>query len=471
MGNLCVGRPKLNSRTEIILNPKISKFTKRIISYYIFHKRIEEVFNFIKNQMDEYDNYINHDEFKNIKLYILDDDWIQYWKACAEYNSIKEELDKLHNPNNPKNIKNLERSCQNFINIHSIVEYNSQFNNNENEFNKFISNNNLSLENFDDLIDEKTYDLFNKSFKNPSNNDKKIKGIITRKIIILFISQFQLIKFILNSNDELIQLTAHCLELDDKTHEFDLEKSKIKYEAFKNYILNQNNEIVNILQGYNFDLNQEIFITLDEFIIKIKNETFCNKNQNIPSLLTNKINFQNINQMRLVGLDNVGATCYMNATLQCFLNLNSLTVYLLNEQIFNKINEDISLYALSASYCNLLVKVWLDSKVTSHYAPYDFKRVISAKNPLFEGINANDSKDLINFLLEEMNFELSRLNVLYQNQINYQKDLQNLDQEKMEMVLENFRKEFSRKNNSIIAQNFFFILQTNTLSDGCRIVK
>ena len=119
--------------------------------------------------------------------------------------------------------------------------------------------------------------------------------------------------------------------------------------------------------------------------------------------------------MRLVGLDNVGATCYMNATLQCFLNLNSLTVYLLNEQIFNKINEDISLYALSASYCNLLVKVWLDSKVTSHYAPYDFKRVISAKNPLFEGINANDSKDLINFLLEEMNFELSRLNVLYQN--------------------------------------------------------
>ena len=36
----------------------------------------------------------------------------------------------------------------------------------------------------------------------------------------------------------------------------------------------------------------------------------------------------------------------------------------------------------------------------------NLKKLLVEKNPLFQGVQANDSKDLINFLLEEMNNEL-----------------------------------------------------------------
>jgi hypothetical protein len=57
----------------------------------------------------------------------------------------------------------------------------------------------------------------------------------------------------------------------------------------------------------------------------------------------------------------------------------------------------------------LLYHVCCDPNVVKYYEPNDFKNTISWKNPLFKGINANDSKDLINFMLEEMNQELCHL--------------------------------------------------------------
>ena len=41
----------------------------------------------------------------------------------------------------------------------------------------------------------------------------------------------------------------------------------------------------------------------------------------------------------------------------------------------------------------------------------NLKKLISRKNPLFKGVRANDSKDLISFLLEEMNEELKNLEI------------------------------------------------------------
>jgi ubiquitin C-terminal hydrolase len=46
----------------------------------------------------------------------------------------------------------------------------------------------------------------------------------------------------------------------------------------------------------------------------------------------------------------------------------------------------------------------------TYYEPNDFKDLISLKNPLFKGIQANDSKDLIIFLLESMDNELTQRN-------------------------------------------------------------
>jgi ubiquitin C-terminal hydrolase len=100
----------------------------------------------------------------------------------------------------------------------------------------------------------------------------------------------------------------------------------------------------------------------------------------------------------------------MNATLQCLINIDPLTRYLLNFNNFNYIVDNISECKLLSCYCSLLEKVICDEKIENSYSPKDFKEIISLKNPLFQGVQANDSKDLIYFLIEQMCFELNIIN-------------------------------------------------------------
>ena len=102
----------------------------------------------------------------------------------------------------------------------------------------------------------------------------------------------------------------------------------------------------------------------------------------------------------LIGLQNIGATCYMNATLQCFSNVARFREGIL------KLKNNYSNKNLSYSLKNVLTNLWKNNKI-KYYAPYDFKNLISEMNPLFKGIAANDSKDLILFILEKIHKELN----------------------------------------------------------------
>ena len=106
----------------------------------------------------------------------------------------------------------------------------------------------------------------------------------------------------------------------------------------------------------------------------------------------------------------------------------------------------------------------------NYYEPQNFKDVISWKNPLFRGINANDSKDLINFMLEEMNQELIKLNPKNNNNNNLNNTMQ-INQSNKYSVLQAFKFGFAKNNDSIIAKNFFFITETKTVCNSCSIVK
>ena len=66
------------------------------------------------------------------------------------------------------------------------------------------------------------------------------------------------------------------------------------------------------------------------------------------------------------GLTNVGATCYMNATLQCLAHVQPLTNYLLN---FNEISpSNQSKYKLTKAYIEVLRNLW-ENKHIKEYAP------------------------------------------------------------------------------------------------------
>ena len=143
--------------------------------------------------------------------------------------------------------------------------------------------------------------------------------------------------------------------------------------------------------------NEEKFIKYDD-LLEIKD------NQTNNSDLIAETNFNNDKDAIKIGLENIGATCYMNATLQCLSNTKDLNNYFLKKYKYNKNAEN---KRLSNEFYNVMKNLWNKKRKGTAYAPKEFKETISQMNSLFEGVQANDSKDLINFLLEQMHEELN----------------------------------------------------------------
>jgi len=145
----------------------------------------------------------------------------------------------------------------------------------------------------------------------------------------------------------------------------------------------------------------------------------------------------------LVGLQNVGATCHMNSTLQCLSNIEKLRIYFLDNKskIKNKVNK------LSSSLLTVFENLWEKSSAT-YYTPQEFKDVISEMNPLFKGIQANDTKDLILFILETIHNELNEVN----NNISGNNIYNAFD---YNAAFANFSMYFRKNYNSIISNLFY----------------
>ena len=128
-------------------------------------------------------------------------------------------------------------------------------------------------------------------------------------------------------------------------------------------------------------------------------------------------------QIPSLGLQNVGATCYMNSTLQCLIHIKELSEILLSAFFlksdiapFND-KDFIERHILTLEYVNILKQVFFPRFYGSDmkcFAPYKFKEIVGNLNPLFSGICANDAKDLLQFILERMHSELKMATCYFQ---------------------------------------------------------
>ena len=169
------------------------------------------------------------------------------------------------------------------------------------------------------------------------------------------------------------------------------------------------------------------------------------------------------NSAILIGLNNIGATCYMNATLQCLSNTEQLTNYFLNNYIYKKKDDTKK---ISNQYYKLLKKLWDSNRQQNYYSPTKFKEILSKENTLFSGKNANDSKDLLNFLIERLHSELNCT-----QEIEGGKKPKIIDQLNEEEVKLNYFNDFINNYRSIISDLFYFTIETKSQCCGCNKIK
>ena len=289
------------------------------------------------------------------------------------------------------------------------------------------------LKSFEDLKQEKEKILLENDtlVKYKSENEEKDKDILNKANTI-------------KEKDGQIEKLKKELEEKDK-----------ELMEIKNIIENKDNEINN-----NENKDNEINNNIAEKNLElIKREETLNLLEKQLKDWENNLKEDPI----LIGLNNIGATCYMNASLQCFSNSKKLTEYFLKH--YQKDPKNI----MANEYYEVLKNLWNRDNNKNAYSPNSFKDVLSKENPLFAGIAANDSKDLINFLLERFHQELNVVSNL--NNINNDTNINQPDQTNEQLMLKLFLDEFKEKFNSIISTLFYGILETKSQCQGCNVIK
>lgn len=168
----------------------------------------------------------------------------------------------------------------------------------------------------------------------------------------------------------------------------------------------------------------------------------------------------------LVGLENTGASCFMNSVLQCLSQTKGLTDYFLNQENEDKIinnnvaNGNKNDPQLAPKYAKLIKQLWATNGPKS-FSPNDFIDNICKMNPLWAHGVPGDAKDFIMDILERLHAELS-------NSIDRSTIIMNgsLDERDENEVYNNFLKNFYNTT-SIIYDTFLGITQSTLECTNC----
>ncbi|KAG6961013.1 hypothetical protein JG688_00009324 [Phytophthora aleatoria] len=112
----------------------------------------------------------------------------------------------------------------------------------------------------------------------------------------------------------------------------------------------------------------------------------------------------------LVGLDNLGNTCYMSSALQCLSHTRLLVEYFKNEAYLKDINlrnRDGTNGKLTAAFGELLRILWTSDR--KRFAPNEFKKVLAKCSPQFAGSDQHDAQELLACLLSSLSEDLNRV--------------------------------------------------------------
>ncbi|XP_055330860.1 ubiquitin carboxyl-terminal hydrolase 2-like isoform X2 [Paramacrobiotus metropolitanus] len=130
---------------------------------------------------------------------------------------------------------------------------------------------------------------------------------------------------------------------------------------------------------------------------------------------TSTINVDESDKAGLVGLKNLGNTCFMNSILQCLSNTRPLRDYCLQTSEFeSEVNTTTSQMkgTLISAFAAVLEAMWkrISSYSTSTpYVPDRFHRQVQQYAPRFSGYLQQDAQEFLRYLLEGLHEDVNRI--------------------------------------------------------------
>ena len=254
----------------------------------------------------------------------------------------------------------------------------------------------------------------------------------------------------------------------DQNQIFNQWQNMINQNPNNNQINNNKNQPVQANMGFVFNNNVNVNPFSNQNMPAINN-FIQNNNQVFPQNQNQQVNKDNFPLFQFppnIGLNNVGATCFMNATMQCLSQTKKLTAYFLNPQNKERIlKNNLAIknpnsLQLSPLYLELISKLWATDG-SKNYSPYNFMDCVQAMNPIFKKGQAGDAKDFIIFLLEQMHSELKKN--MKKNEIK----LPPLNQYDQKNAIQNFFQDFQEEL-SIFSDVFFGFNETTNVCLNCK---
>jgi ubiquitin C-terminal hydrolase len=109
----------------------------------------------------------------------------------------------------------------------------------------------------------------------------------------------------------------------------------------------------------------------------------------------------------ICGIDNLGNTCYMSATLQCLVHTEPL-----KELFLSKVNSQgasvIQNGKLTKAFGEVMRQMW-QNPAKLYLQPKHIKKVIGCLDKRFKGFNQEDAQELLTYLLKGLHDELSEV--------------------------------------------------------------
>ena len=502
-------------------NESITDYTKYNISF-----EIRKIFLLYMNYKNLMKNPVaNDNKFKG--YYIVSKKWIQEYKKYYNYDALNFAIEQnafIQNvfKNNYFNFNDklltlmIKQLPKNLLEDFNIRDKNIKFNNKERkgpEMGTIIYGSDKNLFYYYDfeLICSEIYDyLFKSNLQNlyypnfNKGNNQNIVGDKEENVGCIIDQNYLLIEFPTPTADNKYMLEIGKLNSEKVFEpEFFLLYDKYNYlcqhvnnvlssAGFTTYcqyfnslpvntldIIGNNNIIYGlaIKKNINPDYNNNIFQRQN-----LGNNKLYDQIQNMNTIIINKEkdgdeinNFIKLKDLfkwpPRVGLNNIGATCYMNATLQCFCQIEDFVIFFKSDNHVNEIQDDFNTQTkyLTPSFKKLIEEIWPKEAQNRyskerHYSPEEFRKKIADMNPLFVNNQANDAKDLVNFIIMTLHEELNQS--IPVNNINAMTtSLNNNNQQ--ELVFKIFYEEYQRTFRSKISDLFYAISQTTTKCLNC----